>query len=118
MKVRSVDIADRDLTVAVDVCAGKFIQSQFTLSLCMKVCSVDIADRDLAVAVDVPLQVYFHILRHRFSAHRHGILPGDMIFLQHPHGIGTGSDPGNTVGGGILIPLLRSAGGRGFIRRL
>ena len=48
MKVRSVDVADRDLAVAVDVCAGKFIQSQFTLSLCLKVCSVDIADRDLA----------------------------------------------------------------------
>ena len=41
-----------------------------------------------------------------------------MIILHHPHGVGTGSNPGNTVGGGILIPHLRSAGDDGLIRRL
>ena len=54
-----------------------------------------------AVPVQISQQPNLRVLRLRAGGHGHRILPGDMIFLRHLHGVGAGSDAGNGVGGGI-----------------
>ena len=93
----------------------------------MSICFTDIAGIDLAVTVDVAFQVYLRILRHRLSSYRDRIFPRDMIFLRHLHGVGAGSDAGNSVAGGISIcgvyaaaeePLLNSCTVTGSVAEL
>ena len=60
-----------------------------------------ILDIDDAVQIDIPRLVNLCVLGLRAGGHGHRILPGDMIFLRHLHGVGAGGNAGNGVGDGI-----------------
>ena len=66
----------------------------------------------LAIAVHISPQPNLRVLRLRIAAHRHGILPGDVVLLRHLHGVGTGGNPGDVVNCGIFPAAIFPGGHR------